>query len=574
MAGFLDVLLRGLILVLTSLALGGVVWIRLVLRATPGAAPAPATTLALRVIAAAAGLTALAQSATLLVALVEVRDSGGWPLAAFAQTTFAVTALTRIALGLAVALLALRLAGRAAPVAAWRGLAVAAFALVAASAVLSHAVARVEDRPLLLLLDAAHQIAAAVWIGGLAHLTIYAARRAREMRPRAVGADVARGSGSGASGHTGIFVAGPASTGRDVGGLFEEGAGSDTPDHEGPGDDVVVRRFSNLAFGAVVGLVVAGIVLTWQYVGEWAGLVGTAYGVMVLSKLILLVVILALAALNLRAVRGAGAIGGVRLLRFVEVELGLGLTVLFAAASLTSLPPAVDVTTDRATVAEVAGRFRPAPPRLTSPPVAELIAKAEPLMAPVTRREPIERAWSEYNHHWAGFFVLTMGLLAALERLGVRAARHWPLVLLGLAGFLFLRNDPRAWPLGPAGFWESFLLPDVLQHRAFVVLIVAFAVFEWMVRTGRLDRRPWGYVFPLLCAVGGGLLLTHSHAMFNLKDEFLTEVTHAPLGILGAFAGWGRWLELRLPGAGRGPGWLWTLCLIAVGLILVVYREA
>jgi putative copper resistance protein D len=335
-----------------------------------------------------------------------------------------------------------------------------------------------------------------------------------------------------------------------------------------------VRRFSNTAFLSVVVLVLGGVALTWLYVGEWAALVGTAYGVMVLSKTIVLCTILALAAMNLRAVRGASAGGDVRLRRFVEVELGLGITVLFAAASLTSLPPSVDVTTDRATVAEVAGRFKPTPPSLTSPPVAELIAKAEPLMAPVTRREPVERAWSEYNHHWAGLFVLTMGLLAGLERLGVRAARHWPLVLLGLAGFLFLRNDPRAWPLGPAGFWESLALPDVLQHRAFVVLIVAFAVFEWMVRTGRLPLRPWGLVFPLLCAVGGGLLLTHSHAMFNLKDEFLAEVTHAPLGILGAFAGWSRWLELRLPGSGRAPGWLWTGCLIAVGLILVVYREA
>ena len=60
-------------------------------------------------------------------------------------------------------------------------------------------------------------------------------------------------------------------------------------------------------------------------------------------------------------------------------------------------------------------------------------------MATVTRREPVEKAWSEYNHHWAGFFVLTMGLLAILERLGVRAARHWPLVLFGLATFLSAR---------------------------------------------------------------------------------------------------------------------------------------
>jgi putative copper resistance protein D len=345
-------------------------------------------------------------------------------------------------------------------------------------------------------------------------------------------------------------------------------------DHVVPAADTeVVRRFSSLALGAVLVLVAAGTLLTWQYVGDWTGLLGTAYGVMVLSKVLVLAVILVLAAVNFRAVRRANAAGHTRLLRFAEVELGLGITVMFAAASLTSLPPAIDVTVDRATAGEVLARFAPAPPRLTSPPVAELIEKAEPLMAPVTRREPIERAWSEYNHHWAGFFVLTMGVLAALERLGVRAARHWPLVFFGLAGFLFLRNDPRAWPLGPAGFWESFALPDVLQHRTFVVLIVAFGLFEWMVRTHRLPTRPWSYVFPLLCAVGGGLLLTHSHAMFNLKDEFLTEVTHTPLGLLGAFAGWGRWLELRLPESGRGPGWLWTACLTAVGLFLVVYRE-
>jgi putative copper resistance protein D len=575
MTGFVDVLLRGAILVLASLILGGVAWVRLVLRAGPGVAPSAPTALALRVVAAAGGLLALAQTSTLLVALTALRTAEDWPLGELAATMFARGALVRVGLGLAVGCLALRLARRRAAPRTWHAFGAGAVALVLSSAVLSHAIARVESRALLLLLDAAHQLAAAVWIGGLAHLTLYAAFRARQVRrPRSVGA-------------------GAASPGRGAGGLFQKVAGSDTSGHtvrdgdvdddSSPGsfsdddeadDGVVFRRFSTVALVSVVGLIVAGGALTWQYVGEWAGLVGTAYGVMVLSKVILLAIMLALAALNFRAVRQASAAPGARVLRLVEVELGLGITVLFAAASLTSLPPAVDVTTDRATVAEVAERFRPSPPRLTSPPVAELNEKAEPLMGPVTRREAIERAWSEYNHHWAGFFVLTMGLLAALERLGVRAARHWPLVLLGLAGFLFLRNDPRAWPLGPAGFWESFTLPDVLQHRAFVGLIVAFAVFEWMVRTGRLPRAPWGYVFPLLCAAGGGLMLTHSHAMFNLKDEFLTEITHVPIAILGAFMGWGRWLELRLPGAGRGPGWLWTGCLIVVGLILIVYREA
>ena len=44
-------------------------------------------------------------------------------------------------------------------------------------------------------------------------------------------------------------------------------------------------------------------------------------------------------------------------------------------------------------------------------------------------------------------------------------------------------------------------------------------------------------------------------------------------GVLGAFMSWGRWAELRLPGAGSGPGWIWRACLIAVGLLLLFYRE-
>src|SRR5438445_330268 len=392
MAGFVDVVLRGLILVLTSVALGGVAWLRFVLRAEPHVKPDAPTALALRAMAAAGAGAALAQATVVLVGLASVADAHGtWPLATFFETTFALTASARV---------------------------------------------------------------------------------------------------------------------------------------------------------------------------------------MLLSKVALLVPALALAYGNMRAVRRASAAPGARLFSFVEVELGLGITILFAAASLTSLPPAVDVTTDRASVGEVAVRFAPAAPRLTSPPIDELLRVADPLMGRQVERKPVERAWSEYNHHWAGFFVVTMGALAILHFLGVRAARHWPLVFLGLATFLFVRNDPRAWPLGPAGFWESLSLPDVLQHRTFVILVVAFAVFKWMVRTNRLAERPWGYVFPLLCAVGGGLLLTHSHAMFNLKEEFLTEVTHAPLGILGAFAGWGRWLEVRLPAAGRGPGWIWRGCFTAVGLILLFYREA
>lgn len=533
MAGFVDVVLRGLILVLASVALGGVAWLRGVLRAEPDVKPDGPTALALRTVGAAAAGAAAAQTAITLVSLGALASAhGAWPAGEFLATTFALTATVRVVWALGVAALAWRMASRASTRGAWTALAVGTTGLVASSAVLSHAVARMEYRGVLLALDAAHQIAAALWVGGLAHLVLYAAWRHRNAAVLAT--------------------------------LPDPAAAAAAP---------LVRRFSALAFRSMAALILAGGALAWLYVGDAAAFVGTAYGVMILSKVFLLIAALALAYANMRAVRHAAGEPGVRLFRFVEVELGLGITILFAAASLTSLPPAVDVTADRATVAEVAARFEPAPPRLTSPPIDELLRAADPLMGRQVERKPVERAWSEYNHHWAGLFVVTMGVLAMVERLGVRAARHWPLVFLGLATFLFVRNDPRAWPLGPAGFWESLVLPDVLQHRAFVLLVVAFGLFEWMVRTGRVAQRPWAYVFPLLCAIGGGLLLTHSHAMFNLKDEFLTEVTHAPLGILGAFAGWGRWLELRLPQAGRWPAWTWRACFTAVGLLLLFYRE-
>lgn len=524
MAGFIDVLLRGFLLTAVSVAAGGVAWAMLVLRAEPGSKPDTAMARSLRVVAGAAALAALGQAAVVALVLADLgAKTGGLPLAEYLDTTFARVALVRVGLGLVLGAVAARLASRPARAAAWASLVGLAVALVVSSAGLSHAMARLGDRWLLVAVDAVHQTMVAAWVGGLAHFALYALGR---------------------------------------------------PDEGDPRGRLVARRFSTLALVAVAVLVGSGVALTTRYVGDGAALLGTAYGVMVLSKIALLVAVLGLAVSNLVMVRRAAAgAAAPRLARSVEVELGLAVTIVFAAASLTSLPPSVDVVTDRATVAEVAARFRPAPPRLLSPPIDELLRAADPLMAPPGERKPVERAWSEYNHHWAGAFVLAMGLLALAERRGVRLARHWPLVFLGLAAFLFVRNDPRAWPLGPAGFWESMMLPDVLQHRAFVVLIVGFGVFEWMVRTGRLARRPWAYVFPLLCAAGGGMLLTHSHAMFNLKEEFLTEVTHAPLGIVGAFAGWARWLELRLSGAGAAPGWIWRACLVVVGLILVFYRE-
>ena len=509
------ILLRGLILAAQATAVGGVCFLLLVARG-------PEAPRSLLLISAAAITLAAGQALSLANEMFVLLHEAAWPLDAALGTLYVRVSVVRILAGLALAACALGLHRRAGgPSRLWPAVVGLGALLAVAAPWTSHAAARIDSRAILLLLDGVHQLGAAMWIGGLVHLT--AAAGSRGDRPWPV---------------------------------------------------ALLRRFSNLAVSAVVVLVAAGVALTWHYAPEANAIFGTAYGLMILTKVVILGGLLVLGALNARAIRrmdGAPEADQLTLRRFVEVEVGLGLTVLFAAASLTSLPPAVDLTTDRATLAEVATRFTPRMPTLRSPSISEM-----PIDDPLAPRNDADRAWSEFNHHVSGILVLIMGLLALLHATRrARWARHWPLVFLGLAAFMVVRNDPGSWPLGPEGFWEGWLVVTVAQHRVFVLLVITFGIFEWMVRSGGLQSKRAALVFPLLCVVGGAMLLSHSHGTQNLKDEFLVEVTHAPLGLLALVIGWGRWLELRLPeGRGRVSGALWAVGLVFVGALLIIYRES
>jgi putative copper resistance protein D len=138
-----------------------------------------------------------------------------------------------------------------------------------------------------------------------------------------------------------------------------------------------------------------------------------------------------------------------------------------------------------------------------------------------------------------------------------------------------LRADPENWPLGANGFWESFLEAEVLQHRLFVLIVVAFALFEWRVQTGRTKSSTAALVFPAVCAVGGAMLSTHSHPLGNIKEETLAEWSHIPIGLLAVIAGWARWTELRItPDLRRFFSWIWPVCFVLIGTVLMLYREA
>ena len=542
--GFLSVVLRGLVLSTQSLAVGGIFFLALLARPLVPRLGAPGTAVlegCRRLLLWSAIAFAVVELLSVVLECLVLAGTAEISLAEAVGAHFARFGLTAAAAGVVAAVLAAR------PLDGQRFLPLPVLALIIllAQAGVSHAAAQLADRGPLMVADLLHMAAAAAWIGGIPYFLL-ALGQARD--------GVAYGR--------------------------------------------IGRRFSLISMGSVALLLAAGVAMAVPYIGSLDAIYGTAYGVMVATKLLLLLGLLCLGGMNYLLVDRLRRTPGtpiLRLRRFAEVEIGVGLTVLFAAASLTSQPPAVDLPDDRASLHEIAERLTPHWPRFESPDHAALaipmlqaqLDAARAANAPrpqafvpgegiVPPRNAEDIAWSEYNHHWAGVFVLAIGVLALLERTGhARWARHWPLLFLGLATFLFIRSDPEVWPLGDIGFFASFRDPEVVQHRIFVALIAAFGLFEWRVRSGGLRRSGAALVFPLITALGGALLLTHSHALSNVKEQLLIEITHVPLALCGMTAGWARWLELRLdePGS-RAAAWTWPVAFILVGIILLLYREA
>jgi putative copper resistance protein D len=414
---------------------------------------------------------------------------------------------------------------------------VSALALLSSIVYLSHAVSQMNHRLLLVIFTALHHLGTVAWLGAMPYLI--------------------------------VTIRSDDDAGR---------IGS------------ITRRYSWMALVSVVVLVAAGIGMAWFYVGSTAGLYGTSYGLMLLAKIYLLGLMLTLGAGNWYLLRRSTDLPTpllLRLRRFSEAEIGLGFTVLLAAASLTAQSPSSEVTPQEMVSAH-AYRVQLAPrwPRLESPPF-------HALTPPSSMREGVEahqfgegsaddandKAWSDYNHHWAGVLVLLAGSLALLHCFSgrwpiLRWARYWPISFAGLAFFIVLRADPEAWPLGPRPFWASFSYPDVLEHRVEALLVIAFAVFEAAVQAGKLRQRA-SLVFPLICAFGAALLLTHSHGLGDGPAEVLAEASHTLIAVLGATVACSRWLQLRLA-TGRPQriaAMIWPAGLILVSLVLLNYRE-
>jgi putative copper resistance protein D len=312
--GYLSIIVHGLTILSQSMALGGVLFLLLLARPlSPQLGRADLATGTARIAGYAALALMFAEAATVTLQTAVLMETVDLTAGDVLQAEFAVVGLIKTAAAGVMALLLIGGAGRA-PAAP---LLLLTLIELAAATLTTHAAARLDNRFWLLMVEALHQLGAAIWIGGIPCFLLALGRARDAAAFRLVGA-----------------------------------------------------RFSRMSMAGVGCILLSGITMSLLYIGSWQAFYGTAFGVMVGAKIAMFLMLLGLGGMNFLLVERlranpATSIG--RLRRFAEVEFGIGIAIFFAAASLTSVPPAVDLTQDRVSWQEIKDRNVPEWPSLRSP---------------------------------------------------------------------------------------------------------------------------------------------------------------------------------------------------------------
>src|SRR5262245_1107696 len=179
-ANFLDDLTGGIALLGLSILVGGLLWSAVVLHVRSDAERIGAAVLqrCIMLLCFGAWTLAAAQAVKLLAkATVLATTVGELPWAAYAATVQFQAGIARLVLAAGVAWAAARLSRRPSSRANWVLVIGLTVPLVASGAWLVHAVVRFEDRAPLMAITVVHQLAAAVWVGGVVQLLALARLR-------------------------------------------------------------------------------------------------------------------------------------------------------------------------------------------------------------------------------------------------------------------------------------------------------------------------------------------------------------------------------------------------------------
>jgi len=128
-------------------------------------------------------------------------------------------------------------------------------------------------------------------------------------------------------------------------------------------------------------------------------------------------------------------------------------------------------------------------------------------------------AYSEFNHHLAGLFVLLMGCAELSQALHLPSLL-WARLLLPAAMLLgsvilLVGSDHEAWPIGSLSFAQTFSGhdPEIIQHKIYGLLLFLVGTVEAVRRIRRISDGLWSALLPLFAIVASLMLFGHSHGV-------------------------------------------------------------
>jgi hypothetical protein len=190
-------------------------------------------------------------------------------------------------------------------------------------------------------------------------------------------------------------------------------------------------------------------------------------------------------------------------------------------------------------------------------------------------------AYSEFNHHLAGVFLLLIGLSEVRQALGWPAL-VWTRFLLPCAltvggVFLLIWSDHDSWPIGSLTFAQTFFGddPEIVQHKTYGILACAVGTIEFLRRLGWFAHAAWTVPLPLFAIVGGLMLFSHSHG--DHPGAYKIALHHAIMGTMAITAGSSKllsgWRGRELMRERSYWELMWASLVLLIGLQLLFYTE-